>query len=211
MLPFAALHLETCLCGAVAAGASAVGATGLDGKNRDLVGAGQKSGMYWALDRDTGQVIWVTQVGSGGTMGGLQWGSAVDDNRIYVAVNNSNQQSWTLANGTETIRGAWSALDKATGAILWQTETPDTLFPGYGSAPGAVTVANGVAYACSFAGTRVAMDASTGQILWSNPPTGELCAAGAAVSRGNVYWGIGYGRILFQAVDNGTLTAYGLP
>jgi polyvinyl alcohol dehydrogenase (cytochrome) len=112
------------------------------GKNLDLVGAGQKSGMYWALDRDTGQVVWFTQ--------------------------------------------------------------------GYGSAVGAVTVANGVAYACSFAGTRVAMDASTGQVLWHDPPTGEFCAAGAAVSRGVVYWGNGYGQILFQPMDNGTLTAYGL-
>jgi len=180
-------------------------------KNVDLVGAGQKSGKYWTLDRDTGAVVWVTQVGPGGTMGGLQWGSAVDDRRIYVAVNNSSTEPWSLLNGDVTTRGAWSALDKATGQILWQTETPDSFAPGFGSAIGAVTVANGVAYACSFAGTRVAMDASTGTVLWSAPPTGELCGAGAAVSRGTVYWGNGYGQIAFAPVWNGTLTAYSLP
>jgi len=182
------------------------------GKGRsaqDLVGAGQKSGKYWTLDRDTGAVFWVTQVGPGGTMGGLQWGSAVDDSRIYVAVNNSGGTPWVLTDGTNTTRGAWSALDKATGQILWQTETPDTVpFPGLGSAIGAVTVANGVAYACSFAGSRVAMDASTGLVLWTDPPTGELCGAGAAVSRGTVYWGNGYGQIAFAPVFDGTLTAY---
>jgi polyvinyl alcohol dehydrogenase (cytochrome) len=186
---------------------------GAGNHKRDLVGAGQKSGKYWALDRDTGQVVWVTQVGPGGTMGGLQWGSAVDGDRIYVAVNNSGSQAWPLLDGTPTTGGAWSALDVATGEILWQTATPDSLPPqfGLGSAIGAVTVANGVAYACSFVGTRVAMDASTGAVLWSDPPTGEFCGAGAAVSRGTVYWGNGYGQIAFAPVSDGTLTAYGLP
>ncbi|MDH4063736.1 MAG: PQQ-binding-like beta-propeller repeat protein [Acidobacteriota bacterium] len=183
----------------------------LGGRTRDLVGAGQKSGKYWTLDRQTGQVVWATQVGPGGTMGGLQWGSAVDDNRIYVAVNNSGAASWTLLDGTTTTAGAWSALDKATGQILWQTVTPDSFFPGFGSAIGAVTVANGVAYACTFAGSRVAMSASSGDILWTDPPTGELCGAGAAVSRGTVYWGNGYGQIAFAPVTNGTLTAYSVP
>ncbi|MGD8328330.1 MAG: PQQ-binding-like beta-propeller repeat protein [Acidobacteriota bacterium] len=181
---------------------------------RDLVGAGQKSGKYWTLDRDTGAVVWVTQAGPGGTMGGLQWGSAVDDSRIYVAVNNSGGEEWVLMDGTTTTWGAWSALDKETGQILWQTETPDSLellgIPGLGSAIGAVTVANGVVYGCSFLGSRVAMDASTGEILWTDPSTGELCGAGAAVVRGTVYWGNGYGQIAFAPVFNGTLTAYGV-
>ena len=55
------------------------------------------------------------------------------------------------------------------------------------------------------------MSASTGQVLWSAGPTGELCGAGAAVSRGTVYWGTGYGQILSLGVRDGTLTAYGLP
>ena len=182
----------------------------IGGKTRDLLGAGQKSGKYWTLDRKTGEVIWFTQVGPGGTMGGLQWGSAVDDDRIYVAVNNSGGTSWTLTNGATTTKGAWSALDKTTGQILWQTETPGFALPGLGSAIGAVTIANGVAYACTFAGTRVAMDARDGSILWSDPPTGELCGAGAAVSRGTVFWGNGCGQIAFQGTANGTLTAYGV-
>jgi polyvinyl alcohol dehydrogenase (cytochrome) len=182
----------------------------IGGKTRDLVGAGQKSGKYWTLDRDSGAVVWSTQVGPGGTMGGLQWGSAVDDHRIYAAVNNSGATEWTLANGAITTRGAWSALDQATGQILWQTETPDFV-PGGGGAIGAVSAANGVVYGCSFAGTKVAMNASTGAILWSAPSTGEMCGAGAAVSRGTVYWGNGYGQIFFLPVADGTLTAYSVP
>ena len=63
---------------------------------RDVVGAGQKSGQYWTLDPDTGAVDWVTQAGPGGTAGGLQWGSAVDGQRVYTANANSNAVPWTL-------------------------------------------------------------------------------------------------------------------
>ena len=54
-----------------------------------LEGAGQKSGQYWALDPDTGEVVWVTKAGPGGVLGGLIWGSAVDGERIYVANGNT--------------------------------------------------------------------------------------------------------------------------
>lgn len=188
----------------------------LQGKAMELVGAGQKSGMFWALDRDTGAVVWATQVGPGGTMGGLQWGSATDGERIYAAVNNSGGVPWQPLGSTPTTHGAWSALDPATGAILWQTTTPDGPIFAFGaplgSAVGALTVANGVVYGCSFAGTWTAMDASSGAVLWSQAsPNGEVCAAGAAVSRGMVYWGTGYNQILFAPIQPSALYAFGLP
>jgi polyvinyl alcohol dehydrogenase (cytochrome) len=65
-----------------------------NGKPIDLVGAGQKSGKYWALDPDAGAVKWVTQAGPGGTGGGLQWGSAVDGVRVYTANANSDLVPW---------------------------------------------------------------------------------------------------------------------
>src|SRR5208337_2944819 len=56
------------------------------GVTKDLVGAGQKSGIYWVLDADTGAIVWKTQVGPGGHLGGIQWGTAVDGSRIYFGV-----------------------------------------------------------------------------------------------------------------------------
>ena len=184
----------------------------INGQARDLVGAGQKSGIFWALDPDTGAVVWSTQVGPGGEMGGLQWGSASDGNRIYTVVNNSRGTAWTPAgHSTPTTMGAWSALDPATGAILWQTPTPNAI-PGLGGAVGAVSVANGVVYGCSFAGTWAALHAATGATLWSqNSPNGEACAAGASISRGLVYWGTGYNQIMFLPVRPSALYAFGLP
>src|SRR5207249_3178015 len=41
---------------------------------RQLVLAGQKSGMLYALNPDSGEYVWKTQVGDGGVLGGIEWG-----------------------------------------------------------------------------------------------------------------------------------------
>jgi polyvinyl alcohol dehydrogenase (cytochrome) len=51
---------------------------------RTIIGAGQKSGVYSAIDPSTGQFIWATQVGPGSALGGMEWGSATDGTRNYV-------------------------------------------------------------------------------------------------------------------------------
>jgi polyvinyl alcohol dehydrogenase (cytochrome) len=177
-----------------------------DGKNRDVVGAGQKSGQYWALDPDTGAVRWVTQAGPGGTAGGLQWGSAVDGQRVYTANANYNSAQWTLPNGSLVTSGIWSGLDAATGEVLWQTAPPDG-----GSTSGPATTANGVVYGCSLdpAGHMYALNAATGAILWSFE-SGGSCLSGAAISNGTLYWGSGYSNFGFGTANN-KLYAFGLP
>ena len=166
---------------------------GGNGKPVDLLGAGQKSGQYWAFNPDTGTVVWETQVGPGGTLGGLEWGSATDGKRIYVAISNNAHKPW--AAGTS---GGWSALDAATGQILWQT--PD---PTGGIDPGAVSVANGVVFGCSLdaAGNMYGFNAATGSILW-NFASGGSCNSGAAISNGVVYWGSGYSNFGLGTPNN---------
>ncbi|MCV2393675.1 PQQ-binding-like beta-propeller repeat protein [Actinotalea sp. M2MS4P-6] len=174
------------------------------GKPRDVVGVGQKSGQYWALDPDSGQVVWETQTGPGGINGGLQWGSAVDGTRVYTANANSNVVSWVLPDGTSTSSGIWSALDAASGQILWQKASPT------GGASGAVTTANGVVFSCTLdpQGHMYALDAATGEVLWSFA-SGGTCNSGASVSRGMVYWGSGYS--IFAGTPNHTFYAFTLP
>jgi polyvinyl alcohol dehydrogenase (cytochrome) len=165
---------------------------------RDLIGAGQKSGIFWALDPDTGAVVWSTLVGPGGSSGGIMWGSATDGTRLYVGNANWNHQPQTLVSGEQIAWGAWSALDPATGAILWQTSDP-----GHSLAMGPLTVANGVVYAGSMdaQGHMYALDAGSGKILWSHE-TGGSVNAGAAVVDGSVYWGSGYGRFGMGTPNN---------
>ncbi len=173
--------------------APALFTTKILGKQKDVVGVGQKSGQYWALDPDSGAVKWVTQAGPGGTGGGLQWGSAVDDKRIYTANSNSDSKP-TVVRGNTVNTGVWSALDKATGALLWQQATPPGRTGGLlGTTSGPVTTANGVVFGCSLdvLGYMYALDAATGNILWEYA-SGGSCLSGAAISRGEVFWGSGY-------------------
>jgi polyvinyl alcohol dehydrogenase (cytochrome) len=179
------------------------------GKMVDLVGAGEKSGDFVTVNRDTGALVWRRNVGPGGVLGGLQWGSATDGSRIYVAESNS----------TGLARGWWSALDPATGSVLWTSPDPGAGLPpffggfyGY-SNQGPVSVANGVVYGCSLdqAGNMVGLDAATGVRKWTYP-SGSSCIGGAAIADGTVYWGTGYrtfgplttgGNKLFAFTPNG--------
>ena len=48
--------------------------------------AGQKSGVVHALDPDQeGKILWQTRIGKGGPLGGIMWGSAADQDHVYVA------------------------------------------------------------------------------------------------------------------------------
>jgi polyvinyl alcohol dehydrogenase (cytochrome) len=47
---------------------------------------GQKSGVVHALDPDQeGKILWQMRVGKGGALGGIMWGSAADQDHVYVA------------------------------------------------------------------------------------------------------------------------------
>jgi polyvinyl alcohol dehydrogenase (cytochrome) len=87
---------------------------------RELV-VGQKSGVVHALDPDQeGKILWQTRVGKGGALGGIMWGSAADQDRVYVA----NSDLWFLSDGTRRLDpaagGGLFALDLANGKIMMQ-------------------------------------------------------------------------------------------
>ena len=179
----------------------------------DLVGAGQKAGIFWALDPDTGKLAWKSTVGPGGPNGGIEYGSAADDNRVYVAEGNTKQVahdpgSYTLPSGQTINYGSYAALDAATGRIVWQIPDPagaDHLDNGkpcnVGSprddcagafAKGAVEVTNGVVFGCSTAprGPLYAFNAATGARLWSFD-AGASCASKALIDGQFLYWVVG--------------------
>jgi polyvinyl alcohol dehydrogenase (cytochrome) len=180
-----------------------------------LVGAGTKGGTYWALDANTGKVVWATQVGPGGVFGGIEWGSSVADGHVYVAEANSANKPITLTNpspgsATSTTGGAWLALDASTGKIIW--ETADPAGPTFGDI-GQTATANGVVYAGSSdkAGHVFAMDAGTGAIKWSFA-TGGSIGSGASIVDGTVYWGSGYTQFKNSGTTgNDKVFAFSLP
>ncbi|MDE3167465.1 MAG: PQQ-binding-like beta-propeller repeat protein, partial [Acidobacteriota bacterium] len=163
---------------------------------KTIIGAGQKSGIYYAMDPDTGAILWQTQVGPGGTLGGMEWGSATDGQRIYVAVANNFGIPYKVG-----VAGSWAALDPATGKILWQVADPNG-----GIDLGPVAVANGVVFVSSMGflynpnspianqPTMLALDASSGATLWSYAP-GSSVNAGATIVGNQVFWGSGYSHL----------------
>lgn len=165
-----------------------------NGHARTIIGAGQKSGMYYALNPDTGALLWATQVGPGSSLGGIEWGSASDGTRIYVAI--ANLYGIPYGPGANWFAGSWAALDPATGTILWQVADPNAAVD-----IGPMAVANGVVYADSMGGpnsgtvaTMFALDASSGNTLWSFAP-GSSVNAGATLVDSMVYWGSGYSHL----------------
>ena len=170
----------------------------------NIVGFGQKSGIYWALNPDNGNIVWSTPVGPGASLGGIEWGTASDGKRIYVAVANSDKLPYVLTPSGQVITwGAWSALDVATGKILWQTADP---IPG-SIDRGALSVANNVVYAGSNSGQMYALDESTGTVLW-NFASGGTVIDGPSIVDSTVYWGSGYAEL--DGTGNNKVYAFSL-
>jgi polyvinyl alcohol dehydrogenase (cytochrome) len=183
----------------------------IGGRPTPLLGVGQKSGTYWALDPATGRVVWKTEVGPGSREGGMMWGSAIDGRRVYVSIGNRNGVKVQLAapSGPQKIAsgGYWAALDTGSGKILWQTPDP------HGAIDiGALTVADGVVYAGSMSPggeNMFALDAATGARKWAFASGGSV-AGGPAVANGRVFWGSGY-RITGISGSNNKLYAFAAP
>src|SRR5712671_6445171 len=170
----------------------------------NIVGFGQKSGIFWALNPDNGNIIWSTPVGAGGSLGGIEWGTATDGQRIYVAIGDNFHLPYTLISGQKITWGSWSALDVATGKILWQIPDPTAGTIDTGS----VSVANGVMYAGSYSGQMYALDTKTGKILW-NFASGGSVIDGPSIVDGVLYWGSGY-RNIRPGIGNNKVYAFTL-
>jgi polyvinyl alcohol dehydrogenase (cytochrome) len=162
--------------------------------DQSLVGAGQKSGMFWTFRAQDGKLVWSTQAAPAGLTGGLQWGSSTDGKSIFFAAANSGLTGsgttpgvWKLKDGSTTTAGGWGSLAAATGKVQWTTAEPS------GSrSEAAVSGANGVVFGCNLSatGTMYALNAQNGNVLWSFN-SGAPCGAGPSVADGVVYWGSG--------------------
>ena len=161
---------------------------------RDLVGDGDKAGVYHALDRDTGQIVWESNLSQGDVFGGELGSGAFVDGKLIVSSNNGGF-SLTAPNTVARVY----ALDPATGKILWRAKPlPQKIF-------GPVSAVAGVAFVGTTAGTYVALDTRTGAQLWSYHAPGMI-GGGASIVDGRVYWG--YGFQFFTGGGDGGLIAF---
>ena len=122
-----------------------------------------------------------------------------------MAIANRNHLPYSLVpSGQQITWGSWSALDVATGRILWQTPDPTVGAIDTGS----VSVANGVMYAGSNSGQMYALDTRTGRILW-NFASGGSVIDGPSIVDSTLYWGSGY-RNIPPGIGNNKVYAFAL-
>ena len=197
--------------------------------DRQVVVAGQKSGLVYGLDPGTGKRLWTRRVGTGSALGGIEWGMAADPKRVFVA--NADFVPLLLAGLHDAgkippsvpvpdAKPGLSALDPATGGVLWQVPTPvapcqyrgdrshdflpGVCFRAQSAAPSAMP---GVVFSGTLDGWFRAYDAATGKILWAysttaqtydtvngvkDQPGGGIDAMGPTIADGMVYQVSGY-------------------
>ncbi len=168
-------------------GAGAVLATGKDG--RDYVVTGQKSGIAYGLDAETGKLVWKHQIGRGGVVGGIHFGLAAHDGIAFVPVSD-------VPDGREHEMAAHPgifALDVATGAYVWQSPSANVCgdrkfcHPGYS---GAITITPELVLAGSNDGYLRIFDAANGQNIWEDdtgktyPTVNNVAAHGGSMGGG---------------------------
>lgn len=185
-----------------ALGASPILHTQADG--RQLLLAGQKSGILWALDpADNGRIVWQTRLSPGSALGGIEFGPAADQDKVYVAISD-------VIAGPDGKPGLY-ALNIKDGSIAWQAQSPtlpcrwDNTYC-HPAISQAVTVIPGVVFAGAMNGRFRAYDSETGEVIWehdtaASPMTsvlgeevygGVMDGAGPTIVDGVVYVHSGY-------------------
>jgi polyvinyl alcohol dehydrogenase (cytochrome) len=206
-------------------GASAMMVKTPEGK--DLLVAGQKSGIVYAFDPDKkGDIVWQVRVGKGGGTGGVQWGTASDGQKIYAAVSDVAGTRGRTAEGTPvrqldpTKGGGLTALRIADGSKVWFAPAETCTTPGCSPAQsGALTAIPGVVFSGSLDGHERAFSAEDGKVLWdfdtvkefktvngAKAKGGALDGAGAVVVNGMVFINSGYPR--FGGLPGNVLLAF---
>ncbi len=182
--------------------------------------AGAKSGIVYAVDPDhQGSLLWQRRVSRGGTLGGVQWGSAADTEKIYVAVSDLQRRAAAAGSpaGRDSVYGVPYELDPKiggglfalaldSGKIVWHTPHPGCDRPGCSPAQSAaVTAIPGVVFSGGVDGHLRAYSMEDGQITWDadtereyttvngvKASGGSLDASGVVIVDGMLYANSGY-------------------
>ena len=168
---------------------------------RKLVAAGDKGGSFWALDRETGEIVWSYE-GLSAThspaYGGVLMNGAFDGNNFYVAAN----ETPTLVDDQNVFESTLHVLKdgsdvippKKLGASVW----------------GAPSLANGLLFVPVNSVLRV-YNAETGDELTNFDTGGTIAAGAAAIADGYVVVKSGLQYVFAQdALPNNTIICYGL-
>lgn len=201
---------------------------------RDILVAGQKSGVIYALDPEKkGDILWQARIASPaanvGPSVGVQWGMASDGQRVYGATSayartRPTDPLDTRRNILDPQRGGGlTALRIADGSRIWYAppivcapEAPTGCSPAQSAA---VTGISGVVFSASMDGHLRGYTAEDGKVIWDfdtarNFQTvngvkgngGSIDGPGAVVVNGMVFINSGYSR--FGGMPGNVLLAF---
>jgi polyvinyl alcohol dehydrogenase (cytochrome) len=172
-----------------------------DLNGRQIILAGNKAGMLYALDPDhEGSILWKQATGKGSTSGGIMWGSAVDGEKVYApnAYFNAMEPEAT---------GGLSAFEIGSGRKVWAAPPPScagrkACKPSHAAA---VTAIPGVLFSGTWDGRFRAYSTEDGKNIWEYDTAhdyqtvngvkangGSMSNAGATVVGGMVFTNSGY-------------------
>ena len=204
------------------------------GEGKTVVVAGQKDGRVFALDWETGQSkLWEVKLGRGSIQGGVHFGMAADGTTVYVPINDMNDTRNGEWLDPETARPGVSAVDAATGEVLWSHVQNNVCGEGRPFCdPGvsaAITATDGAVIAGHLDGVIRIYDGPTGDIIWSYDTTnpvegtngitatgGGMSGSGPALGAGHMVINSGYGLynheagnalLVFAPKSSGTVSA----
>jgi len=174
---------------------------------RELLFAGQKSGLLHALDPATGALVWQKRIVDGGPQGGIRYGLSSEGGVVFVP---------SMVEGDEdgerdAALPGLVALRAADGAVAWQTRGA-ALCAGRKPCVGIVGAppfaTPELVFAAGVDGTVYALDRATGAVLWrfdtarsfetllarSTRGGGIQGTAGPMVANGRLFVSSGYGQ-----------------
>lgn len=128
-------------------------------KDKDILVVGQKSGYFYGIDPNNGNLVWSSPTGPGSVLGGYSFGSATDGKYVYSVNTNFNgvlagilgipntafPLSHPAPGSLPQAQGSFAlALDPATGNVVWEYAIEQ--LPGGTISFASISVSNGVIY-----------------------------------------------------------------
>ncbi len=171
---------------------------------KDILLVGQKAGVVYGLDPDRrGEILWHTEIGKGGALGGIQWGMAADQDNVYAP----------LSDIIPGPGGGLFALKIATGEKVWSVPPFEPACKGkQGCSPAQLapaTLIPGVVFSGSMDGHLRAHSTADGKLIWDldtlrdfetvngvKAHGGSLNVAGATIADGMLFVDSGYNVLI---------------
>jgi len=149
---------------------------------KQVVIAGQRSGMVYAIDPDRdGEILWQTKASDSRMAGAIDWGPAADHHTLYVPLAGVDAKTGAVA-------GSLTAIDIKNGVKRWQIAPPAPACSFAGDCPHAeaqaATVIPGAAFAGSTDGHLRAYSTIDGKVLWDYDTAKDFVTVNRVPARG---------------------------